>query len=202
MIQHTVKFDIPPVNAVIADHACAETASDVPEPETSTPAAAATPQIENATDEPTSETPIDDADVRRDELLDAIALAVVNMQKNENEAVRQWQALAVRFAGIMVKQLTGNSDSIQTDRLTNLVGDLVSRPEIPLRIVAHPDDCSLVQSCLATHGQLASKIELVPEMNVTRGECRAIYAAHDLVSRLEEQLPDIEYRLMEALKND
>lgn len=207
MIQHTVKFDQPLMNAFIDESACAEGVSNEVSNEVSSDALESA-EAETAvaagdeTEPVATEVSIKESNERRDELLEGIARAVGDLREQGDETVNQWQALAIRFAGIMVKQLAGSSDAIQADRLTQLVGDLVNRPELPLKIAAHPDDFPLIESCLESHGELAEKIELLPEPTVTKGECRAIYEAHDLISKLEEQLPDIEYRLMEVLQDD
>ncbi len=199
MIQHTVKFDRPLANAFIAESDFAEEPSyDKVKPVETEPA----PQLIEEIDQAQAEGSTEEANARRDELLERITRVLEDLRDRENETVNQWQALAVRFAGIMVKQLAGTSDAIQADRLTQMIGDLVNRPETPLKIAAHPDDFPLIESCLESHGELAQAIELLSEPSVAKGECRAVYEAHDLVSRLEEQLPDIEYRLMEALQND
>ena len=146
--------------------------------------------------------PVDNTDARREALLDRVAGAIAGVHEHADHTVDQWQSLAVRFAGVMVKQLVGNSDAMQTDRLKKLVNELVQLPELPLRMAAHPDDCPLVQESLDSRADLAGKIQLVADPTIAAGECRAAYADYELVSRLEGQLPDIEYRLQEALRND
>ena len=207
MIVHTVKFDRPLVGATIVDSTNADVLSEDKELPDATAVATADAVVEDvqaaeAAGIERPEDPSQDSNARRDELLEEIATVVAETRDRQGQAIGQWQSLALRFASIMVKQLAGSSESFQAARMEKLIGDLVNRPELPLKIAAQPDDCSMIESCLESHGAFAEKIELVPDASVAKGECRAIYEGHDLVSRIEEQLPDIEYRLMEALQND
>ena len=194
MIEHAIQFDRRIVNVSFAERNTAPIAvenSIAHEPVL----------IDEVSAEQTGE-PVGNTAARRDALLDRVAGAIAEVQARSNDTVDQWQSLAVRFAGIMVKQLVGDSEVLQAGRLKRMIGELVRLPEVPLRIAAHPGDCSLVQSCLDTRADLAGAIQLVAEPSITPGECRAIYSDHELVSQLEEQLPDIEYRLLEAIRND
>ena len=194
MIEHAIQFDRRIVNVSFADGIAAPVVFN----ELAVHEAAPTDEV--LTEQIVE--PSENMDAHRDALLDRVVGAIDEVRSRANEAVDQWQALAVRFAGIMVQQLVGESDAMQSGRLKKLVSELVQLPEVPLRIAAHPDDRSLVQSCLDTRADLAGKIELVADPAIALGECRAIYSDHELVSQLESQLPDIEYRLLEAFRND
>ncbi len=135
------------------------------------------------------------------ELLSRIAEKLANVKLKTDPVAQELGSLAIALAKMMIEKLVGSSDELQAKRLSLVLLEALSRPEPAIGVYVHPTNLAATKTQLQSNNELR-ELQLLADESLTPGECRVDFDTHSLVSSLEQQLDEIEARLLELIDND
>lgn len=134
------------------------------------------------------------------DILSKIASGIAAKKLDTAPVARELGAIAISLAKMMTQKLVGNSEALQTERLTNIISEAMSRPEPIVRILVNPSKLDAIRSHFQECDELRDT-ELKSDANIAAEECRIELDTNSLVSSMENQLHEIESRLLELIDN-
>lgn len=149
--------------------------------------------------------------------LDEIAKAVQQREIETDALLHRTRSLAVQLASMIVRKVVGSSTELRTQRLEHVLTEAFSRSEPVVAVHVNEADhqpllaaIELAQASRDTaaddadgHVPVAFDEKVLWQIDATVpvGECRVEYQTHELITRLDNQLVDIEHRLQEAFSD-
>ncbi|HIE96739.1 MAG TPA: hypothetical protein EYG03_20885 [Planctomycetes bacterium] len=138
------------------------------------------------------------------QLLNDIGAAIEELQQQHRETLTEMQQATVELSITAASWIVGAAIDADVFAVDDLVASMVRHlhKEQPVRIFLNPEDVTLLNDLIENTeaGPLVdSEVELAPDGELTRGNCRVESARTTLVMDLEDRLADIRRIWMENL---
>lgn len=129
-------------------------------------------------------------------LLSKIATELETRKLDAEPITRELGTIAISLAKMITQKVVGNSESLQTERLEKIVSETLSQAAPVTCIYVNPGNHDAIHAHFQSCDGLRD-VELRSDANVVNGECRIESGSNSLVSSLDNQLREIEARLLE-----
>ncbi|MCP4783555.1 MAG: hypothetical protein GY903_23090 [Fuerstiella sp.] len=138
------------------------------------------------------------------QLLNDIGVAIEELQQQHRETLAEMQQATVELSITAASWIVGAAIDADVFAVDDLVASMVRHlhKEQPVRIFLNPEDATLLNEMIENSeaGQLVdSEVEVAPDTELKRGNCRVESARTTLVMDLDDRLADIRRIWMENL---
>lgn len=107
--------------------------------------------------------------------------------------------MSVQLAGIIVRKIVGNCESLNTERLEHLLDEALAKTDPLICVRVNPADQSRMHAAIAGVSAAHQPLEIIADESIATGECRCEYAGFELTSDLARHVESIEHRLLEVI---
>jgi flagellar biosynthesis/type III secretory pathway protein FliH len=127
------------------------------------------------------------------ELLEKISSKIDQLNNRTDDEV---VALAISLARVMVEKLVGCGTDLCEKRLANILDETLAGPDQAIGVYVNAGNFESVTTQFGQKMQ-SQGVNIVADNSVAFGECLVRFEEYDLVSKIEQQLDDIESHLEE-----
>ena len=139
--------------------------------------------------------------VALDGILDSLNASLRGVEQKQAQSNKQLALEAVRIASIIMQRIIGSSDAIREERLEQLIGEALDRPDSPTKLQVNPLDHAKIEDLLSSSSSQHKQLELVANEKIAQGECRCEFSGYTMTSDLSKQIATIENRLLEVIND-